>query len=310
MTIQNILVAGNFEELFLHKLPSNDKHNYRFIPIENITHEDLHWADVYVGSKPCENFNLKELQWVHTFNAGVNNYLEIDGWEQNNVLLTRTVCSFGQRISEYCLSYILKEIQLHSFFSEKQTNKTWEPKTPKMIKELSIVVFGTGEIGQEVAKTFDGLGANVYGVSNSGKQKEFFTKVVKVEDASSIIQTADWIISTLPLTNETKKLFNKEFFSHMNGASFINVGRGATVDEFALIQALISGNVKQAVLDVLTVEPLPTSSELWSRNDVTITPHISAVTEIGEAITCFLNTLHRVENNLELQNKVDFKRGY
>ena len=310
MAIQNILVAGNYEELFRQKLPRTNKHNFRFIPIENITHEDLLWANVYVGSKPCENFNLKELQWVHTFNAGVNNYLEIDGWLKNNVLLTRTVCSFGQRISEYCLSYILKELQLHSFFTEKQTNKTWEPKTPKMIKDLSIVVYGTGEIGQEVAKTFDGFGAKVYGVSYSGKQKEFFTKVVKVEDASSYIQNANWIISTLPLTNETKKLFNKEFFSNMNSASFINVGRGATVDETALIQALNNGDVKHAVLDVLTVEPLPTSSELWSRNDVTITPHISAVTEIGEAITCFLDTLHRVENNFELQNKVDVKRGY
>ena len=291
-------------------LPSDYKHNYRFIPLEKITQEDLHWADVYVGSKPCEAFNLKDIQWVHTFNAGVNNYLEIDGWQEYNVLLTRTVCSFGQRISEYCLSYILKELQLHSFFAEKQKNKTWEPKTPKMIKDLSIIVYGTGEIGQEVAKTFYGFGSSVYGVSNSGKQKEFFTKVVKVDEASFYIQSADWIISTLPLTNDTKKLFNKEFFSQMNGACFINVGRGATVDEPALIEALNNGNVKHATLDVLTVEPLPTSSDLWSRNDVTITPHISAVTDVGEAITCFLDTLQRVENNLELQNKVDFKRGY
>ena len=310
MVITNILVAGNYEEQFRKMLPSNSIHNYQFIPIERITQEDLHWADVYVGSKPCENFNLNELKWVHTFNAGVNNYLEVDGWEKNNVLLTRTVCSFGQRISEYCLSYILKELQLHSFFSEKQRNKKWEPKTPKMIKELSIVVYGTGEIGQEVAKTFDGFGANVYGVSNSGRQKEFFTKVIKVDEASSYIQTSNWIISTLPLTNETKKLFNKEFFSHMNGASFINVGRGATVDETALIEALNNRAVKHAVLDVLAVEPLPTTSELWNRTDVTITPHISAVTQIDEAISCFIDTLHRIEKNLELQNKVDFKRGY
>ncbi|WP_096153887.1 MULTISPECIES: D-2-hydroxyacid dehydrogenase [Bacillus] len=310
MVIENILVAGIYEEQFNRQLPNETNHNYRFIPLEKITIEDLKWADVYVGSKPCENFNLKHLNWVHTFNAGVNNFLEIRGWEQNKILLTRTVSSFGQRISEYCLSYILKDLQLHTFFAENQHYKKWIPKTPKMIKDMSILVYGTGEIGQEVARTFSYFGAEVHGVSQSGKQKEHFRKIVKVEEASSFVEKADWIISTLPLTKDTKELFNKRFFENMNGASFINVGRGATVDELALIEALNNGNVAHAVLDVLTTEPLPEQSELWSREDVTITPHISAVTEIGEAIACFLDTLERIENNLDLINSVDFSRGY
>jgi phosphoglycerate dehydrogenase-like enzyme len=121
---------------------------------------------------------------------------------------------------------------------------------------------------------------------------------------------ADWIISTLPLTNETSKLFDRAFFSNLNGAAFINVGRGLTVDEQALIEALNSRKIRYAVLDVLDTEPLPETSELWERDDIVITPHISAVTELTEAIACFLDTLKRIENNEVLPNRVDFMKGY
>jgi phosphoglycerate dehydrogenase-like enzyme len=308
--IKNILITGNYEEEFKIQLPPELSKEFRYIPVENITEEDLAWADVYVGSKPCLNFDLSKLNWVHTFNAGVNNYLEIEGWQKHNVLLTRTVCSFGERISEYCLSYVLKDLQYHQQFMQHQRDKKWLPKTPMMIKNQTFVVFGTGEIGQEVARTFSQFGATVYGVSQSGEQKDEFTKVVKMADSSEFLSKADWLISTLPLTKDTHLLFNQAFFKSVNGASFINVGRGATVDEDALIQALDAKKIRNAVLDVLTEEPLPENSLLWDRDDVVITPHISAVTDITEAIKCFLETMSKVENNEPLRNKVDFSKGY
>ncbi|WP_223700962.1 D-2-hydroxyacid dehydrogenase [Sutcliffiella deserti] len=284
--------------------------NFRFLRIEDITSADFAWADAYVGSRPCQNFNLSNLSWVHSFNAGVNNYLEVKGWKENNILLTRTVCNFGQKISEYCLSYILKELQYHHKFQKNQWEKKWEPKTPKMIRDQTIVIYGTGEIGQEIAKTFSSFGAAVYGVSQSGRSKDYFHKVSESTEANSLVSEADWVISTLPLTKKTTNYFNSEFFTNLNNAGFINVGRGATVDEAALIQALDTKKVRCAVLDVVAVEPLPESSSLWGRRDVTITPHISAVTALKEAVHCFSNTLKNIENNEPLINKVDFEKGY
>jgi phosphoglycerate dehydrogenase-like enzyme len=310
MEIKNVLVAGNYHEEFKKQLVGHHSKEFRFILPANITSADLHWADAYVGSKPCLNFNLSQLKWVHSFNAGVNNYLEVDGWKENNVLLTRTVCSFGERISEYCLSYVLRDLQEHQEFQQKQREKQWKPKTPKMIKDQTFVIFGTGEIGQKVAKSFNSFGATVYGVSRSGQHKDYFTEVVDHSSSYSIVSKADWIISTLPLTQDTHKMFNHEFFSSMNGSVFINVGRGATVDEQALIHALDSKVLRYAVLDVLSKEPLPKNSELWERQDVVLTPHISAVTEINEAVECFFETLGRVENDEKLQNKVDVIKGY
>lgn len=310
MKITNVLVAGNYQEEFKSHVSSNLLQEFRFIPVEEITPIDLSWADAYVGPRPSPNFNFSNIKWVHSFNAGVNNYLELKGWTENNVLLTRTVCSFGQRISEYCLSYVLQDLQYHSEFQVKQLQKKWEQKTPKMLREQTIVIFGTGEIGQEVAKTFARFGTIVYGVSHSGKQKDFFKEVRTTSNAFTLIDKADWIISTLPLTTETEKLFNSNFFNKLNGTGFINVGRGATVDEEALLHALDLEKVRKAILDVVTTEPLTENSPLWEREDVIVTPHISAVTDINEAIQCFLDTLRKLQNDEPLMNKVDFIKGY
>ncbi|WP_458413315.1 D-2-hydroxyacid dehydrogenase [Schinkia sp. CFF1] len=310
MKINNILVAGPYKEAFQKQLPPNISQNFCFVPAEEITDKDMDWADAYVGFAPIENVNLSKLKWVHSFNAGVNNYLALDGWQEYNVLLTRTICSFGQRISEYCLSYVLKDLQHQNYFEEKRQEKKWIRKPPLMIKEQTFVVFGTGEIGQEVARTFSSFGATVYGVSQSGKTKEYFQKVTTTSNAEAFISEANWVISTLPLTNETKSLFNRELFSYFQKAAFINVGRGATVDEAALIDALNEGRVRHAVLDVVNIEPLPTESPLWDCEDVTITPHISAITDLDEAVMCFIDTLKRIEQNEELHNKVDFSKGY
>jgi phosphoglycerate dehydrogenase-like enzyme len=96
----------------------------------------------------------------------------------------------------------------------------------------------------------------------------------------------------------------------MNDAGFINVGRGATVEEQALITALDSGNIHSAILDVVDVEPLPEPSPLWTRPNVMITPHISAVTELNEAFECFAQTLLALEKEQMVPNQVDFSKGY
>lgn len=310
MNIHNILIAGEYQKEFEAYFPNMNQKEFRFIPVEAITEGDLDWADAYVGFKPCANFQLSKIKWVHSFNAGVNNYLDIEGWKENHVLLTRTICSFGERISEYCLSYILKNLQYHRQFQQQQQNKKWIQRTPKLLKDVSIIIFGTGAIGQEVAKTFSHFGSTVVGVSESGKQKEYFHKVIPISSVSSIIGEADWIISTLPLTQHTKQLFNGELFTLMKSVGFINVGRGATVDEKALTDALNSGNIHTAILDVVEIEPLPEESTLWLRTDVTLTPHISAVTELNEAIMCFAQTLHAIESNQPLPNSVDFDKRY
>ena len=105
-------------------------------------------------------------------------------------------------------------------------------------------------------------------------------------------------------------MFNEKIFNAMDGAVFINVGRGATVKEASLLNALNQGNLKQAVLDVFLEEPIPISNPLWVQKDITITPHISAITTPEEAVECFIETLINIEANRPLKNQVDIHRGF
>ncbi|MGD6885885.1 D-2-hydroxyacid dehydrogenase [Staphylococcus shinii] len=308
MKIKNILIAGSHQSDFYPYLKQLEQYNLRFKSTEIISQEDMNWADTYVGFAPHENFEPSKVKWVHTFNAGVNNYLAISGWD--NTLLTRTISDFGEKMSEYCLSYILADLQCHTQFQAQQKAKVWSVKSPASLKDQIITILGTGEIGQKIAEVFSTFGATVNGISNSGQDKAYFNQISNIENAHTILKHSNYIISTLPLTQNTEKLLNQHFFNYLNDAYFINVGRGKVVDTDQLLDALNEGKLRHAVLDVFESEPLTENSELWQREDVTVTPHISALTDIDDAISCFCNTLKKLENNESVSNQVDFSKGY
>ncbi|WP_416828953.1 D-2-hydroxyacid dehydrogenase [Ectobacillus polymachus] len=310
MNIQNILITGKIQ-MDMKKIISKKgiEKQFRFLSEQEVTAEDCKWADAYVGFRPSAHFNLSFLKWVHALGAGVDSFLFDREWDKD-VLLTRTLCSFGKRISEYCLSYILRDVQRHVQFESQQTNKNWQEWEPAMLASQTVVIFGTGVIGQEIARTLSFFGVRTIGVSRTGSRKQYFHQIIKNSDVKQVLSNVDWVISTLPLTKDTYEYFNDSFFSQLRGAGFINVGRGRTVKEAALIEALMEEYIRLAVLDVVAQEPLPEESPLWTLPNVTITPHISALTSPEEAIDCFLETLDRLENGEPLLNRVNIEAGY
>jgi phosphoglycerate dehydrogenase-like enzyme len=283
--------------------------NFRFLNEQEVEKGDFQWADAVVCFNTKDDYDYSSVKWVHSLGAGVDRFLYKKQWYEN-VLLTRTICSFGQRIAEYCLSYILKDIQLHDQFQELKVEKKWQPVTPKLLKDQKIMIYGTGEIGQKTAELFKSFGVEVYGVSLSGKQKEFFEKVMSLESHFSRLNEMDYIINTLPLTEITASLFDDKIFTKLSGAGFINVGRGASLNEIALVHALDEKQLRFAVLDVFANEPLSEENPLWTHPNVLITPHISAVTTPHEAVDCFIDTLKNIEENNPLTNEVDIVKGY
>ncbi|MDR7078093.1 phosphoglycerate dehydrogenase-like enzyme [Neobacillus niacini] len=310
MNISTILVVSpmykELQTLIEKEVPQK---NFRFIPEDGLTQNDLSWADALVSFNLKADYDYSHVKWVHSLGAGVDRFLYKKDWNEA-VLLTRTICSFGQRIAEYCLSYILKDLQFHDVFQEQQGQKNWKQQTPRLVGNQKVLVYGTGEIGQMIAKVFSGLGVDVYGVSLSGQEKAYFKKVMKLDSHLSRLSEMNYIINTLPLTEKTEKVFNERIFSHLSNAGFINVGRGASVDEENLLQALSVNHVSFAVLDVFAQEPLPENNPFWSHPRILITPHISAVTTPNEGAACFLETLKNIEENKPLKNIVDIKKGY
>ncbi|OCT16603.1 dihydrofolate reductase [Paenibacillus pectinilyticus] len=310
MDIKKVIVTGRMYK-DLEKLALMDtKREYKFLPEAEVSSNDFDWADGYVAFKPTDSFHFGKLQWVHTLGAGVDSFLFNREWKKD-VLLTRTVGSFGRKISEYCLSYILADVQRHGIFQQYQTERQWLPSQQKLLQQLNIVIFGTGTIGEEVARMLRTFGVTVYGVSRSGASNCHFNRVLPITEVHDLLALADWVINTLPLTPITEGLFEMRLLSCMHGAGFINVGRGASVDENALIEAIERGSVRRAVLDVFREEPLPAQSPFWSHPNVVITPHISAVTGLDEAIDSLLAVLGEMDSGQErISNSVDVNRGY
>jgi glyoxylate/hydroxypyruvate reductase len=282
---------------------------FQFLPEEELTSHHLEWADALVCFNIKSDIDYSCVKWVHSLGAGVDRFLYGKSWDEK-VLLTRTICSFGTRIAEYSLSYLLKDLQYHDNFKEAQALKNWNPVTPKLLSNQKVMIYGTGEIGRKVAEVLSTFGVEVYGVSHSGTMKEFFKEVKSIEEHHHLLSRMNYLINTLPLTDQTAHLFSETIFGQVSDIGFINVGRGATVDEHALLEALNQSHVRFAVLDVFTQEPLPQENPLWSHPKVIITPHISAVTTAEEGVACFVETLQNLEEGKPLKNLVDINKGY
>lgn len=310
MDIKKVIVTGRMYK-DLEKIALLDtKREYLFLPEEQVSANHFDWADGYVAFKPTTSFHFGKLQWVHALGAGVDAFLRNREWKKD-VVLTRTVGSFGRKIGEYCLSYLLADTQRHAIFQQNQRDRQWLPSQMKLLHELNIVIFGTGTIGEEVARMLRTFGVTVHGVSRSGAANSHFDSVLPITKVHAVLAQADWVINTLPLTPMTDGLFGMGLFSHMHGASFINVGRGASVDDNALLEAIESGHVRKAVLDVFREEPLLAQSPLWAHPNVVVTPHISAITGLDEAIDELLAVLGEMDSGQKLsRHAVDVNRGY
>jgi glyoxylate/hydroxypyruvate reductase len=276
----------------------------------NITADDLAWADTYVGFLRPPLPTMGNVRWVHCTGAGVDAWLYPNELSRN-ILLTRTSESFGVYIAEWALSRALAVRQQILDLAECQRRHEWSPREVGYIRGSRAVVVGTGDVGTHIARLFAALGAELQGVSRSGKgDPAVFDSVSKVSELGTLAATADWLIVTVPLTTETRRLISRNVLSACRGAVLINAGRGATVDESAIPEALDKGWLAGAALDVFEVEPLPSTSPLWDDRRVVISPHISGLTTPEGAVTGFLECLGEIERGQLPARTVDRERGY
>ncbi len=216
--------------------------------------------------------NLKVIQLL---SAGID-HLDLDYIKEKGIALFNSPEVYHIPIAEYVILGVLSIYRKVFSFYENQKKHIWEKQ--RGLLELygkDVAIFGTGNIGKECAKRFKAFGCNVIGVNRSGKEAEGFDKVYKVDEKEKAL-AADVIVLAMPINEENKKMFNKEIFDKMRkGAIFVNIARGKIVDEKALEEALKSGHLGGAVLDVFEEEPLSEESALWEQENVIITPHNS-----------------------------------
>ncbi|MEY4391327.1 MAG: hypothetical protein RLZZ544_36, partial [Actinomycetota bacterium] len=171
----------------------------------------------------------------------------------------------------------------------------------------SLAVIGMGPIGMEIARIGVAMNMKVEAVRRAAKGDEP-CPTFPMSDLHAVLGRADWVASALPLTPDTRQVFDAGAFAAMRtGARFINVGRGELVDEDALVAALRSGHLAGAGLDVFATEPLPEDSPLWGMDNVIVTPHNSgsSTTSNQRSEAIFLDNLERWTNGAALNNLVN-----
>ena len=246
------------------------------------------------------------IAWLQTFSAGVDSpvFLEL---MQKGVRLTNASGAAASPIAQTAILYMLALSRNVRAWMRHQGNHAWERVGFDELDGANLAVIGMGPIGAEIARLGVALNMNVEAVRRTPTGKEPCT-THGFDDLDRVLGRADWVASALPLTEDTHHIFDADRFARMKkGARFINVGRGELVDESALVDALRSGHIAGAGLDVFEVEPLPSDSPLWDMDNVIITPHSSGATSGSglRAERIFVDNLRRYVNGDPLHNEVE-----
>lgn len=284
-------------------------------------------ADAYLG--PCIGSLLRDvgpnLVWVHAFSAGVEDCVAAPAFRQRDVVLTNMQRVSGVPMAEHVMALTLAHARRLPTYVDAQRRGVWSstetdiaPPTP-LARAFTLVgktmlVVGFGGVGSEVAKRAHAMGMTVHVIRNSrGDAPPYVHRMGVSSDLAAWVATADIVVDTLPLTTETRGLFNARIFGAMKpGAFFVNVGRGGTVVTDDLVEALRAGRLSGAGLDVVQPEPLPPGHPLWTMPGVVITPHVSADSddETETRWQVLRENLRRYVAGDRLLSVVDPARGY
>lgn len=270
------------------------------------------WRNKFDQTKLLSN---EKLRWVQTWSAGVNS-LPLKDLAANKINITSANGVHSYPISETIYALMLGLTRKVHTYVRNQLTKTWDGSDIKLeMHNKTMGLFGVGAIGLETAKIAKAFGMKVIGIRHSGKSSQYVDEMYTPDKMNSILPECDYVVVTLPLTDDTYHLFQKEQFELMkSSAFFINIGRGEIVKEEDLVTALKEEEILGAGLDVFETEPLAVTSPLWEFDNVIITPHTSGSTEhynrrVIEDI--FLPNLQSYLQNKELSiNLVDYKKGY
>lgn len=222
--------------------------------------------------------SMKRLNWIQASSAGID-YLP-ENLRQDAQLQISTMSGLhAQPIAESVFGYLLATGRQLFTSHANQPAKQWTKPEHSLffsLRDKTLLVYGAGNIGREIARVGQSFGMRVTGVNTSGRSVEPFDQIVTLNESSKSASEADFIVSSLPATPETDDFFNETWFASLKpSAHFINIGRGNTVDELALHEALLKGQIAGAYLDVFKEEPLPEDSPLWHAPNLLITGHIT-----------------------------------
>ncbi len=256
--------------------------------------------------------HAKRLKWVQTTSSGVGQLVKKLGLDKSDVIVTTARGVHSGPLAEWAFMALLMHFRKARFLEAEQRAHRWERYCDEEVAGRTLLTIGAGDLARGVAVIGRALGMRVVAVTRSpGKKRPHaavFDEIHGVAELRRLLPAADAIVMTVPDTDETINMLDASAIAAMRpGVAFINIGRGNTIDELAMIDALKSGHIGFAALDVATIEPLPATSPLWDLPNVMICPHsASTVTTENAKITEIFceNIGHYLDGRMDLLRNV------
>ena len=295
------------------------------------------WKDVEILHMSGGNFPTQEqapgLRWVQLYSAGANQALTQPLFK-SDVMFTTSSGVHSINIAEYVITALLTwyhripqllELQKKSqWLSQEQSSKTMMPEE---LRDKTIGIVGYGSIGREVGRLAKAFGMRILATQQSDDHRDHGfmlpgigdpdgtlpEQYYKVEQLHDLLKECDVVVIAVPLTPQTKNLFNADAFNAMKQNAFlVNIARGDICDEEALINALQNKRIAGAALDVFKQEPLPADSPFWQMSNVILSPHVTGLTPhyLERAMLIFEANIKRYLAGEPLYNLVDKSKGY
>ncbi|MGN1001534.1 MAG: NAD(P)-dependent oxidoreductase [Oscillospiraceae bacterium] len=225
---------------------------------------------------------FSSLKYIHTTSAGID-HMPMDYIREKGICLINARGVFSAPMAEFALGGVLQLYKNALSFRKKQQNHFWRQEFP--LRELdgkTVTLLGAGSIAAETARRFSAMGCTVTGLCRHPAPTEHFDRVLSISQLDAVLPDSDIVILALPLTEETRHLFDASRFARMKrGSVFVNIARGPITDTAALLAALQDGTLSGAVVDVFEEEPLPPDSPLWDQENLILTPHNSFAGEFN-----------------------------
>jgi phosphoglycerate dehydrogenase-like enzyme len=256
----------------------------------------------------------KDVRWIHSRSAGLDSLL-FPELVESQIPLTNGSGVFSPSLGEFALAAILYFAKDFRRMIRNQVAGVWEQFDVEEIDAQTVGIVGYGDIGEAVGKRVHAMGMTVLALKRHPPERldPIIDRFFKPEDLHTMLPLCDYVVSCLPLTQETYHVIGeKEFAAMKPTAVIINVGRGPVIDEAAMVRALKENRIKGAGLDVFEKEPLPPGDPMYSLENVLLSPHCADHTKewLNRAMRFFIQQFHRFTVGDALDNVVNKQLGY
>ena len=254
---------------------------------------------------------LKNLKIIFSLGAGVDHILKLPSYKNTPIIRIQDP-NMRSRMLNHVLSQILiYQLKLNEYNKAQQKNIWLDERLTALNMDITIGILGLGYLGKFIANKLKSLNYNVIGYKNTVSTGKYQIPIHYKKSLKTFLKLSDIVVSVLPATIQTRDLINKSFLNQMKKKSLlINIGRGSSLNEIDLFNHIKRNKYFFASLDVFKTEPLPKNSKLWKNQNITITPHVAAITDVDSSTNYIFTKFEQFRTKGKIKSDVKIQKGY